>query len=307
MKNNANIFDSWFNMVNSMTDSWKNMAGKWTEEQKENSNDINQMSSRWFENYQDVIGKQWEPYIRQMQESSLNYFYLNFFNPLLYRRYMDQTTALHKTMDNLSSTNYTMGEQIINSTKTMMSMYERTMPSLDNFSKIYPHTISGWYNDIFKTIKRSMVPFFDMPSDLKIADVQHHFKTIEYLVRYANKSARLKYLLTSKALCAWEKVMKEVHSSARDGKPLSGFNEFYTEWSQTNEKEFENLIHTKEFVMLQEELLRIKSELTKRFEKNMELIVQPLPVVAKSQMEEVYQANHDLKKRINKLEKEMAN
>jgi polyhydroxyalkanoate synthase subunit PhaE len=101
--------------------------------------------------------------------------------------------------------------------------------------------------------------------------------------------------------------VKEIHSAAREGKPISSFTEFYNEWSKINEKEFVDLFHSKEFVMLQEEILRIQSELVKRFEKNFEFLLQPFPVASKSQMDEVYKTNHDLKTRMNKLEKELAN
>jgi hypothetical protein len=105
------------------------------------------------------------------------------------------------------------------------------------------------------------------------------------------------------AASAWEKVMQRLADRAREGQTGDNFNDFYNEWSAINEQEFVALFNTDEYASLQAELIRLNAEINSAYEKQMEAFLQPLPIVFRSQLEDLYKTNHDLRSRLNNLEK----
>jgi hypothetical protein len=110
-------------------------------------------------------------------------------------------------------------------------------------------------------------------------------------------------LLYKTGISAWEKVVVFMNERAAEGKSTASFDEFYNEWSAINEREYVALFNTDEFASLQADLLKVQMEMARTYEKQMEAVLQPYPVVLRSQLEEVYKTNHELRSRINDLER----
>jgi BMFP domain-containing protein YqiC len=97
--------------------------------------------------------------------------------------------------------------------------------------------------------------------------------------------------------------MQAMTERSQAGTPPTDFNQFYNEWSAINEQEFTALFNTEEYAALQGELIKLNSELNKAYERQMEVLLQPYPVVLRSQLDEVYKVNHELRSRLNDLER----
>ena len=121
--------------------------------------------------------------------------------------------------------------------------------------------------------------------------------------KYSGKVSEMQTMLYKTGISAWEKMVQEMTNQSNENKSFNNFDEFYNQWSAINEKEYVALFNTEEYAALQAELLKLQSELSKAYQKQMETMLQPYPVVLRSQLEEVYKTNHELRNRINELER----
>jgi hypothetical protein len=120
--------------------------------------------------------------------------------------------------------------------------------------------------------------------------------------KYVSKMNEMQAMLYKASMSAWEKVLQAMSERSASGTPLNNFDEFYSEWSSINEKEYLDLFNTDEYAALQGELLELQVKLSRSYEKQMETFLQPFPVVLRSQLEDLYKMNHELRTRINDLE-----
>jgi hypothetical protein len=154
-----------------------------------------------------------------------------------------------------------------------------------------------------RSAARSFAPFLGGNGDGTAPSPQPLTDLMERWGNYFTKLNQLQTMLYKTGVSAWEKVMQAVADRAAKGEAITDFNQFYNEWSSVNEKEFIALFNTDEYAALQAELIKLNSEVNKQYEKQMEALLQPYPVVFRSQLEEVYKTNHELRGKINDLEK----
>jgi adenylosuccinate lyase len=81
----------------------------------------------------------------------------------------------------------------------------------------------------------------------------------------------------------------------------------YQEWMNLNDSVFTGLFDTDEFSKIQSELASAGMRLKKEFELQMEKVLENVPVITRSEMDELYKTVYELKKRIRTLEKEQEN
>ncbi|MGZ4096766.1 MAG: poly(R)-hydroxyalkanoic acid synthase subunit PhaE, partial [Bacteroidia bacterium] len=173
-------------------------------------------------------------------------------------------------------------------------------------TKMYPHTMSGWYMEFLNSAQKSLNPFFHFNNNFNLADPRLFVTQAESISNYINKARRMQFLLTNTSIIATEKVIAAIYDRIQNGKAMPGADDLYNEWSVINEKEFNKLFLNEEYVLLQEDLVSLHSDLMKMYDKQMETLMKPLPVSLRSEMDDMYKSNHDLRSRMNKVEKEMA-
>jgi hypothetical protein len=157
--------------------------------------------------------------------------------------------------------------------------------------------------DMLRMTQRSFSPFFPQSNDGASADGEPLSSMMEKWSRYISKLNEMQTLLYKTGMSAWEKVIAAMNERSADAKHNMGFDEFYNEWSAINESEYVALFNTDEYASLQAELLKLQTEVARMYEKQMEAMLQPFPVVLRSQLEEVYKTNHELRSKINDLER----
>jgi len=86
----------------------------------------------------------------------------------------------------------------------------------------------------------------------------------------------------------------------------TSFQPFFNEWVNINEKHYTNLFSTEEFSKLKADLTTLSFEIKKNLEKQFENRIESLPLVVKSEMDELYKTIHDLKKTVKTLESKLA-
>jgi hypothetical protein len=252
----------------------------------------------------------WQPVLQAMQQNS--------FNPQDFWKMVDQN-AFKSVIDRLfgfdsgaALRSYTGQWMRISSmwfnsateaSKNFGSMFGNAAPFMGGMAQMDPQTMGNWYAEMARSAARSFAPFLGGNGDGTAPSPQPLTDLMERWGNYFTKLNQLQTLLYKTGVSAWEKVMQAVADRAAKGEAITDFNQFYNEWSSVNEKEFIALFNTDEYAALQAELIKLNSEVNKQYEKQMEALLQPYPVVFRSQLEEVYKTNHELRGRINDLEK----
>jgi hypothetical protein len=188
------------------------------------------------------------------------------------------------------------------------SMFGNSMPFFGTISQIDPQSMANWWMEMARSSARSFTPFFsNSTANTGTGDGQSvfgpGFSIMEKCNEYMSKANQMQVMMYRTAASASEKVMQRMAERAREGKTGDNFNDFYNEWSAINEQEFVALFNTDEYAALQAELIKLNSEINNAYEKQLETFLQPLPVVFRSQLEDLYKVNHELRSRLNNLEK----
>jgi phosphate uptake regulator len=83
--------------------------------------------------------------------------------------------------------------------------------------------------------------------------------------------------------------------------------EIYKEFLSVQDKHFITLFETDEYSKLMGEVSAMQLTLKKKIEKQLEKSMKNLPLINRTEMDELYKTIHELKKRINMLEKQIDN
>ena len=178
------------------------------------------------------------------------------------------------------------------------------------FTSKFPHLFSndlGKLNDVFTNVSTSYTELF-APA-MKLVSNSKEKENIELLISTLDKSttynvklAQIQYLLYTTGQKVAEEVGKHIVDKTQNQDVNYTFQTFFNEWVAINEKHYAVLFGTDEFSKLKAEVLTLSLEVKKNIEKQFETRIEHLPLVVKSEMTELYQTIHDLKKTIKSLE-----
>jgi hypothetical protein len=254
----------------------------------------------------------WQPMFQSMQNNSFNpqdfwkQVDQNAFKSFIDRLFgFDSSAAMKNYMDQWMRIATMWFNSSTDASKHFGSMFSNAMPFMSGMMQMNPQTMVNWYTEMTRSAQRSFSPFLGTTSNGTTPSFQPLMELMERWGNYFTKMNQMQTLLYKTGVSAWEKVMQATADRASKGEALTDFNQFYNEWSTINEKEFVALFNTEEYAVLQGELIKLNSEVNKMYEKQMETFLQPYPVVFRSQLEEVYKTNHELRQKINTLEKQV--
>ena len=321
MKGQTGAFNPWDNTQN-LQDNWMNgfntMFSGMNKAMTEMPKFMNPNTAK--EAFEDLVkGTQtyakmyemWQPFFQNMPKGGFDMEAMKkMFDPTAYKGLIDQMFGFtqnnnlmqlfdqtSKTITNWYANSRQMGESMVNMFGKERDLMEGMMP----FGSSY---VSEMYKTMFNNFRQGMLPFFRISAPGKEQEqLDKLFEMQEKLVNYSVKQNEMQFLIYTNAANAWTEVMNTLKTRSEEGKEYSNFQEFYGEWASVNEKIFIELFSTEEFSRLQGELMGLGLDLKKGFEEQMEATLEPFPVVLKSQMEEVYRNNYELRKELRSLQK----
>jgi hypothetical protein len=234
------------------------------------------------------------------------------FDPTAYKTVIDQMFGFNpsnnltevfeqtsKAYSNWMQQTRQMGDTMMQAFGKERDLMEGMMPSGNSY-------MAEMYRNMFNSFRQSMTPFFRIAKPGNEQEqLDSLFEMQENMVNYSLKQNEMQFLIYTNAAKAWNQVQELLKNRATEGKEYNNFQEFYAEWAEVNEKIFIELFSTDQFSRLQGELLALGLDLKKGFESQMEAMFEPFPVVLKSQMDEVYKTNYELRKELRSLKKEV--
>ncbi len=316
MDNARKYQETWTNALKSMSDNMKmpfNGAAS-ADFASKTIHDTTEGLKKGFESFMKLY-ELWTPVFKAAENKIFNSEeYKKMMNPVLYKELMDKMFGF----DALNPLKNAYDQYV----KTMTSWYEKMGDSakesynsfksnVEQFAAKLPEN-EAFFTEMFKNInsqfKTSVSPFFKlMPEGKEKVQMMLMNELSELYVASANKFAKLQYLVYTHGAKVNEQIIEDFAAKAQKGEPTTDFNAFYTNWINTNGKAFEDLFRTDEFSKLQGELVTLDSQIRTSTDKLMEMNLAAYPVVLKSQLDELYKANYDLKKQVYEMGKQLAN
>ncbi|MCS6820341.1 MAG: hypothetical protein NZ551_00570 [Microscillaceae bacterium] len=125
----------------------------------------------------------------------------------------------------------------------------------------------------------------------------------EKYTRYALKVAELQQRIYLTAQQSLEKSIKTLVEQYQQTNQLPTFDDFYNLWVNTTEQDLIQLFAQPQYAQLQAEMVKLGLEVKMNLDKQMEHILAPLPLVPRSEVDELNATIYELKQKVRELEK----
>jgi BMFP domain-containing protein YqiC len=183
--------------------------------------------------------------------------------------------------------------------------------SFNQVQKLLPHGIfdknlgslaqvTGQLNDHFQKI---INPYFTMIPAGREKDIAGVVVQVqELLAKYYIKATEMQNIVYATGQHAMEKSVREVMKQAQEKSEMISFDHFFSIWVEVMESDMIALFASETFVKALGELTRLALELKAKLDKQMEQMLAAVPLVPRSEMDEVNATIYDLRTKIRHLE-----
>jgi hypothetical protein len=204
----------------------------------------------------------------------------------------------------------------INALQDYFQNQEGTTKEFKEFWSLYvekfPQIVSGDFGKMEELIENTTLSFRELFAPvLKLITNTKEKENIDLALEaidkssiYGAKLAKIQFLLYSTGQNIGSELNALMTEKVKE-KEMNSFQNFFSLWVEINEKHYSELFATDEFSKLKSELLSISLEVKRNVELQFENRIEHLPLVVKSEMDEVYKTIHDLKKTIKDLESKL--
>ncbi len=251
----------------------------------------------------------WLPLFQAIQEKAADpAVYWKLFDPAQLKEVIDKTFGFSpdgiKEFSNQTSKVYdTWG---IAATEFLGPWIEGVQNNIETFPQLvqgHPESLTDIFHNVFSSYDRTFGRFFH------IRQVGKDREKTELLLRgmddmavFMTKAAKYQYVMYMTGLKAAERVI-EVFADRIRHNGINGFNEFFDLWMDVTEKKYLEFGRTKEYAMLQGDLMNSSMTVRGHYFKLMELYLYDVPVALRSEMDDLYKTIYVMKKKIRSLER----
>jgi hypothetical protein len=299
-----NLFNTW---KNTMNDSYVEMMKNFNNgETKNNFADMFNNSEMYMKTFQFFM-----PMMKSLNDKT--------FTPEMFKN-MFNTEAYKDMMDKMFNMNPDMMKNFMDNTM-MASMKENMYKMMDNgknnfdsmkanMSNMFSNNsmmdgMMNNYHQMYAQMQTSMAPLTKLfGSNPTMHNMELTKELMEMMSAYQTKNNQMQYMMYTTGMKAMDEMAENLYAKIRNGEDVKEFADVYKNWLNTNDKHFVQLFETPEYSKLMSEVSALQLNLKGKIEKQMEKAMEKLPIVNRSEMDELYKTIQDLKKRINSLEKQ---
>lgn len=305
--NNTQTF---FNQSTEAAKPWTNMFQNWgkglnDETTKEAWNNMTNISAAYAKFYE-----MWAPVLKSMQNNAFNNeTFKNYFNVDAFKELMDRSIAQVTPVQTKELFQQFQGwvEVATNYNKHVYQQFAGSIP--ENMKTLTPFLLFGndnnTANNVFSVYQRAISPLVRLFAPGKETELNELMAgMMEKISVYGQKLAELQQAMYTTGAKTWETFLFENAEELKKGADLSNIQEVFQKWVNKNEESMLELFKTDAFSKIQGELLDLGLDIKQRGEKVAETFLQPLPVVLRSEADELYTTIYELRKRISQLEKQ---
>lgn len=211
----------------------------------------------------------------------------------------ESTSQVKNAMGNMMDSN----KGVFDNMKNMMNTQMNNMLPNDMFGAALAN-----YNNWFTQMNNTFAPLTKLMPNNGNKQQMEAIKEISNMLNIYNlKNSQLQYMMYTNGVKAMETLAEDLYTKMRKGEDMSTFMNIYQDWLNTNDKQFVTLFETEEYSKLMSEVSSLQLTLKKQIEIQMEKSMSHLPLINRTEMDELYKTIYELKKRINILEKQIDN
>lgn len=303
--NMMNIYNNWMNSMNSAySEMMKNFGNMGTKENFSSMFNNAEMYMNMF--------NMWMPMMKSIQDKSFTpEMFKNMMNMDQFKNIMDKMFGMQPDfMKNMMNMNMMTenGKKMMEMNKGMFDSMKNNMMSMMPKGNEMFTTMMNNYNSMWNMMNESAAPLMKMmtPGSSK-ASVEMMNELANEFAHYQMKNAQMQYMMYTTGMKAMEEVAENIYGKLHNGEDMSNFMKVYQEWLNTNDKHFVTLFSTDEYSKMQAELNTLGMKMKRHMDMQMEKMLNNVPVATRSEMDELYKVIHELRKRINTLEKQIDN
>jgi hypothetical protein len=315
--NNTNWNANYSNMMN-MFNSWKEtMTSSYNEMMTNFNNGTNKETFSGMFNNAEMYMKMfqfWMPMMKSLQDKSFTTeSFRQMFNAPMYKDMMDKMFNMQPDfMKNMFNSNMggmkdqmgnmmDMNKNMFDNMKNMMSQNMNTMMPADMFTSMLNN-----YNSMFSQMNNAVAPLAKlMPNGNQKQQMEMMKELTNHMNVYNLKNTQMQYMMYATGMQAMDEVSENLYSRMRNGEDFNSFINVYQEWLNTNDKHFVTLFESEEYSKLMSEVSALQLGLKKKIENQMEKAFSNLPLINRSEMDELYLTIQGLKSRISMLENQI--
>jgi hypothetical protein len=306
-----NNTQNFFNQSNQFSQPWTNVFQNWgkglnNDTVKDAWGNMTNISAAYIKFYE-----LWAPVMKNIQNNSFNNeWFKNGFNLDAFKELMDRSIAQVTPVQvkELYAQFQSWVEVANNYNKHVYQQFAGSIP--ENMKTLTPFLLFGndannTANNIFSVYQRSVTPLLRLFYPGKETELNELMTgMMEKVSVYGQKLIELQNAMYTTGAKTWETFLFENAEELKKGADLSNIQEVFQKWVNKNEESMIELFKTDAFSKIQGELLDLGLDIKQRSEKVAETLLQPLPIVLRSEADELYTTIYELRKRISQLEKQ---
>jgi polyhydroxyalkanoate synthase subunit PhaE len=309
MDNMTNVFESW---KNTMTESYNEMMKNFNNgETKNNFADMFNNSEMYMKTFQFFM-----PMMKSLNDKTFTpETFKNMFNTEAYKGMMDKMFNMNPDL----MKNFNENQMMASMKENMFKMMDASKSNFDNMknnmnmgnmnsSNPFMENITNSYNQMYSQMQTSMAPLTKLFGNNSNMMAMETMKDLtEMMAAYNTKNNQMQYMMYTTGMKAMDEVSENMYAKVKNGEDVKEFADVYKNWLNTNDKHFVALFETPEYSKLMSEVSALQLNLKGKMEKQVEKSLEKLPLVNRTEMDELYKTVQTLKKRIASLEKEIDN
>jgi polyhydroxyalkanoate synthase subunit PhaE len=255
----------------------------------------------------------WAPAFKNMQTNPFNTDWSKSFQPEAFREMIDRSMAWMSPVQTkeLFQQFQNWTEVANNYGKHVYQQFAGSIP--ENMKHLTPFLLFGQQGDssnqavnLFAVYQRAISPLVRLFNPGKEAELNDIVAGgLEKFSNYGQKLAELQQHIYTTGAKTWENFLAENSDQMKKGADLSNIQEVFQKWTSKSEEAYIALFRSDEYSKIQAELLDLSLDLRQRGEKIAETVLGPLPVVLRSEADELHTTIYELRKRIHALEKQV--
>lgn len=312
MKNQMNMGNTGMN--NDLTSMYTNLFANMQQAMKgmNSTGDMKNALGGMFNNAEMMMKtyEMWMPMIKMITDKTYTPdAFTKMINPSMFKDLMDKMMSFQpdfaKNMVDMS----TVQEQMVKTMDFLKGNFDQSRNQFNSFNPINNgmfNNMTEQYNSMWNNMNQAAAPMMKMMGNTSATNNMNAVNEIvnEYN-NYMIKNTQVQYATYVAGNEAMNEFAENIYTRMKNGEDMSNFMNVYSEWLNTNDKHLTKLFSTAEYSKLQAELNTFGMKLKQHMNAEMEKSIKNVPVVPRSEMDELYKTVYELRKRINVLEKQL--
>jgi len=250
----------------------------------------------------------WMPMFKSIQDKSFTPdTFKQMFNAPLFKEMMDKMFNMQPDfMKNMNEETKANMYKMMDANKTMFDSFKSSFNANIPDSNMFFNQAFSNYNSMYNNLTNALAPMMKLMPE---GEAKQNMDAMNEMSKEFNvfniKNTQMQYMMYATGLKAMEELSGNIYNKVRNGEDVSNFMNVYNEWLHINDKNFVTLFETEEYSKMQADLSSFGNKLKMNIDKMMEKSLAKLPLINRTEMDDLYKTIYELKKRINVLEKQI--